>query len=80
MLLFDAAPEAAESASLIVADPIRPACQQHLAPPRQDAALEHESGLNHMGDLARLVLLRYELVAKRRAARAARRNEVEAAC
>ena len=28
-----------------------------------------EGGLHHMGDLARLVLLRYELVAKRRARR-----------
>ncbi len=37
------------------------------------AELEHDSGLHHMGDLARLVLLRYELVAKRRARLAARR-------
>ncbi|MFK8114180.1 MAG: hypothetical protein AB8B91_18405 [Rubripirellula sp.] len=35
--------------------------------------LEHESGLHHMGDLARLVLLRYDLVAKRRAEMAARK-------
>lgn len=33
-----------------------------------------EGGLNHMGDLARLVLLRYELAAKRRA-EAGRRSE-----
>jgi hypothetical protein len=31
-------------------------------------------GLNHMGDLAKLVLLRYELAAKRRAEAAARRR------
>ena len=37
------------------------------------AQLEQDSGLHHMGDLARLVLLRYELVAKRRALMAARR-------
>ena len=30
------------------------------------AQLEHDSGMHHMGDLARLVLLRYDLVAKRR--------------
>ena len=37
------------------------------------AQLEHDSGLHHMGDLARLVLLRYELVARRRARLAARK-------
>jgi hypothetical protein len=31
-------------------------------------------GLNHMGDLAKLVLLRYELAAKRRADAAVRRR------
>jgi hypothetical protein len=44
------------------------------APPQNIAeAIEIESGLHHMGDLARLVLLRYDLVAKRRAEIAARR-------
>ncbi len=33
-----------------------------------------EGGLNHMGDLARLVLLRYDLVAKRRQQMASRRR------
>ena len=37
------------------------------------AQLQHESGLHHMGDLARLVLLRYDLVAKRRALMARRK-------
>jgi len=32
----------------------------------------HQRGLNHMGDLARLVLLRYDLVAQRRARRLAK--------
>lgn len=32
-----------------------------------------EDGVHHMGDLARLVLLRYDVVAKRRAVMAARR-------
>lgn len=33
-----------------------------------------DGGLHHMGDLARLVLLRYDLLAKRRAHYAARRR------
>ena len=36
------------------------------------ASQPHQRGLNHMGDLARLVLLRYDLVAQRRARRLAR--------
>jgi hypothetical protein len=36
------------------------------------AQLDCDSGMHHMGDLARLVLLRYELVAKRRAMMAAK--------
>jgi hypothetical protein len=36
--------------------------------------LHSDSGLHHMGDLARLVLLRYDLMAKRRAEFAARRR------
>lgn len=36
------------------------------------ATEEHQRGLNHMGDLARLVLLRYDLVAQRRARRLAK--------
>ncbi len=35
---------------------------------------ESEDGIHHMGDLARLVLLRYDLMAKRRAHFAARRR------
>ena len=34
---------------------------------------DREGGVHHMGDLARLVLLRYDVVAKRRAVMAARR-------
>lgn len=40
--------------------------------PREKDPREKDGGLHHMGDLARLVLLRYELMAKRRARRAAR--------
>ncbi len=32
----------------------------------------HQAGVNHMGDLARLVLMRYDLLARRRAEIAAR--------
>ena len=39
---------------------------------------EHQGGVHRIGDLARLVLLRYELVAKRRAAMAARRQAAAA--
>lgn len=38
------------------------------------ADLGHREGLNKMGDLARLVILRYELAAKRRHETLARRN------
>ncbi|MAI34554.1 MAG: hypothetical protein CMM07_23165 [Rhodopirellula sp.] len=34
---------------------------------------DRDGGVHHMGDLARLVLLRYDVVAKRRAVMAARR-------
>ena len=37
------------------------------------AKSDSEGGVHHMGDLARLVLLRYDVVAKRRAVMAARR-------
>lgn len=38
----------------------------------ESSAKQTEDGLHRMGDLARLVLLRYELMAKRRARRAQR--------
>lgn len=66
MLLFDATDRAAESPAIL-----NTAVEQE--PKNIAAALEQESGLHHMGDLARLVLLRYDLVAKRRAAMAARK-------
>ena len=37
-----------------------------------DESQSYQQGVNHMGDLARLVLLRYDLVAARRARRAAK--------
>ena len=64
MLLFDATDHAEPTV-------IAPAAESE--PKNIASAIDHESGLNHMGDLARLVLLRYDLVAKRRAAMAARK-------
>ncbi len=64
MLLFDATDHSEPTA-------IVPSVESE--PKNIASAIDHESGLNHMGDLARLVLLRYELVAKRRAAMAARK-------
>ncbi len=77
MLLFDA-PTASTSTAVMPA-PADNAVAANTAAETVDepkniaAALDHESGLNHMGDLARLVLLRYDLVAKRRQQMAARR-------
>lgn len=69
LLLFDSPASTTTETNLVAAS--APAPQQ----PVENVAsqLEYDSGVNHMGDLARLVLLRYELVAKRRAAMAARR-------
>ena len=73
MLLFDAPAGIADSALIPMADaaksPISSEAEQVAA------ALHSDSGLHHMGDLARLVLLRYDLMAKRRAERAARRSK-----
>ena len=74
MLLFDGPTSPAET-NLI---PVTPAIVGQVEEPadEQNVAkqLEHDSGLHHMGDLARLVLLRYDLVAKRKAAMARRRR------
>ncbi|TWU45473.1 hypothetical protein Q31b_06450 [Novipirellula aureliae] len=48
--------------------------------PKTTATFEEpKQGLNHMGDLARLVLMRYDMVARRRAERAekARRTTLD---
>jgi len=66
MLLFDAP---ASTASFPVASPEKAPAESGVS-----EVSTPESGLHHMGDLARLVLLRYELVAKRRARAAARRQ------
>ena len=76
MLLFDAPANAtilpvAESfqAETAVVERSVPAKRKTLA-----AKTDQEGGVHHMGDLARLVLLRYDVVAKRRAVMAARRS------
>ena len=80
MLLFDAPVGIADSAVLPVADfgdvaestsSQRSSDSGRGLSPGQGAT---EGGLHHMGDLARLVLLRYDLMAKRRAQYAARRR------
>ncbi len=80
MLLFDAPTSVSTySASVPVAEhatepvPVLGAQASQAA-----AAVDHDDadrgGMHRMGDLARLVLLRYELVAQRRAALAAKRK------
>lgn len=72
MLLFDTPTKDTTAFSPVVASANPVLDQASTASPNGPAkATEPESGLNHMGDLARLVILRYELVAKRRAAREA---------
>ena len=72
MLLFDSPVGKTETTLLPVAS--TSVNQQGQGMEKNVAAqLQHDSGMHHMGDLARLVLLRYELVAKRRAIMAARK-------
>ena len=77
MLLFDSPASVADS-TLIPAGETNlashPLSGDVVAEPNVASQLEHEGGFNHMGDLARLVLLRYDLMAKRRAQIAARRR------
>ena len=85
MLLFDsaAAAPAQDTTVAVPAAAVKDATSRMDVTPKSEdpqniaAAIEHDGGLNHMGDLARLVLLRYELVAKRRAAMAARKTRKE---
>jgi hypothetical protein len=84
MLLFDAPVGIADSARLPVADygadcgdamkstDCRSAIDSQPHPTLTECSSDR--GLHHMGDLARLVLLRYDLMAKRRAEFAARRR------
>lgn len=81
MLLFDAPADAAilptsESFSTENAVAENPVVERSRSEKRSNIAVKngHEGGVHHMGDLARLVLLRYDVVAKRRAVMAARRT------
>ena len=85
MLLFDAPADAAilpvaESfhaenaiAENAVVERSVPVKRVNIVASNDAAKNDHEGGVHHMGDLARLVLLRYDVVAKRRAVMAARR-------
>ena len=74
MLLFDSPLDVATETAVL---PMQENYQEEsvVAGDRSNVAaqLEHDGGVHHIGDLARLVLLRYDLVAKRRAAMAARK-------
>ncbi len=71
MLLFDSS--ANKTSSSVVQTSATEGVNQNAEEANVAAQLEHDSGMHHMGDLARLVLLRYDLVAKRRAMMAARK-------
>ena len=74
MLLFDAPTDAANTNLVPAAEPVVHSAGKPAADETNVAAqLQHDGGVHHMGDLARLVLLRYDLVAKRRALMAARK-------
>ena len=80
MLLFDAPADAAilpVAESFQADNPVaETAVVERSVPVKRinvAAKNDHEGGVHHMGDLARLVLLRYDVVAKRRAVMAARR-------
>ncbi len=73
MLLFDAPTGMADAAVVSVSESVSGKSVVGLQGDSPAAQLQGDSGLQHMGDLARLVLLRYDLMAKRRAQIAARR-------
>lgn len=80
MLLFDAPVDAAilpvaesfQADSLVAENAV---LERSVPVKRSNVGVKSgcEDGVQHMGDLARLVLLRYDVVAKRRAVMAARR-------
>lgn len=71
MLLFDSSSH--PTGSSVIQSATTEAIDQTAQEANVASQLEHDSGMHHMGDLARLVLLRYDLVARRRAMMAARR-------
>jgi hypothetical protein len=72
MLLFDSS--ANNTSNSVLQTSATEGVNQNAREANVAAQLEHDSGMHHMGDLARLVLLRYDLVAKRRAMMAARKT------
>ncbi|QDT06368.1 hypothetical protein K227x_47770 [Rubripirellula lacrimiformis] len=90
MLLFDATTEIGSPAIVPVVPTMPPTSPKRVSktaavqarssssvesiPANRKNQLRSEGGVQHMGDLARLVLLRYELAAKRREEIAARRK------
>lgn len=72
MLLFDAPAGITDSTLLPAMDLPSIHSPKIPAPPQTEKVnqVQCDQGLNHMGDLARMVLLRYDLMAKRRAERA----------
>ncbi|MDA7492679.1 hypothetical protein N8510_01140 [bacterium] len=85
MLLFDAPADAAilpvaesfQAESVVTGNAVtgNAVVERSVPVKRSNVAAKNdrEGGVHHMGDLARLVLLRYDVVAKRRAVMAARR-------
>jgi hypothetical protein len=72
MLLFGSPANTTETTLLAAAPASAPEQVAENVAENVAAQLDCDSGMHHMGDLARLVLLRYELVAKRRAMMAAK--------
>jgi hypothetical protein len=73
LLLFSPAADSVETSVLPISEPAGCPTDRCCSQSSTRTDIEPDSGLHHMGDLARLVLLRYDLVAKRRARNAARR-------
>ena len=72
MLLFDSPTGLASETAVTVASPaVTPPVRKQPASSEPATARDpgYDRGVNHMGDLARLVLMRYDLVARRRARR-----------
>ncbi len=78
MLLFDAAADTSSPVMVpvvpVVATPVSATSVSVVAVSKPAAATRREEGgVTHMGDLARMVLLRYDVVQKRRQDMARRR-------
>ncbi|MEO1524477.1 MAG: hypothetical protein AAFX06_03535 [Planctomycetota bacterium] len=76
LMLFDAPASSATivptAPQVVTQQPTAQAAGQAESASPQQSAVQPVEGVQRMGDLARLVLLRYQLVAQRRAVQAAR--------